>query len=263
MRVGIIGCGNIGNELALFIDKDKEFELIALNDVDKNKVSDLISDLRNNAPKFMEVDALIKNCGLIIESANKNIIHDGLSNKNLDKKNKKLLIMSTGGLISNLNLVNKIKNCEMLLPSGAIAGLDAIKSVSGKIESLTLTTTKPVKGLESAPYVLKNNLDLKKLKDMQVIFDGSLNDAVEGFPQNINVAATLFLASQFKNIKIRIIADPNTQFNTHEIEVVGSFGRIKTTTNNLPSKNPKTSYLAVLSAINLLKNLKCSIKVGN
>ena len=263
MKVGIIGCGFIGTEVAKFFDKDGYFDLIGLNDVDRNKVDELIKKLRNKKAKFMELDKLIKKCDLIIESAAKNIVEPILKDKNLDKKNKKLLIMSTGGLINCLNLLKKIKNCEILLPSGAIAGLDALKSVSGKISSLTLTTTKPLKGLEGARYILKHEIHLSELKNKKIIFEGTLNEAINGFPQNINVAATLFLASKFENIKVKIFADPNTKFNSHEIEAQGDFGIINTKTQNLPSKNPRTSYLAVLSAIQTIKNLKNNVKIGN
>ena len=262
MKVGIIGCGFIGTEVAEFIDKDRSFDLIGLNDIDKSQAEELIKKLENK-PKFMDLNDLIKNCDLIIESAAKSIVELILKSKDLDKKNKKLLIMSTGGLINNLDSLKNIKNCEILLPSGAIAGLDAIKSVSGKIVSLTLTTTKPVKGLEGAPYIVNNKISLSELKKKKVIFNGNLKEAVTGFPQNINVAATLFLASKFEEIKVKIIADPNTKYNTHEIEVKGDFGIIKTTTQNLPSKNPRTSYLAVLSTIQTIKNLKNNIKIGN
>lgn len=263
MKVGIIGCGFIGGELALFIDKNMEFELIGLNDINKSKVSRLIKKLDNSKPKFMDLDNLIAHCDLIIESATKNIIKNILKNRNLNKKNKKLLIMSTGGLIENLDLLNKVKKCEILLPSGAIAGLDAIKSAAGKIKSLTLTTTKPIKGLESAPFIIKNNIQLKKINKKMLVFEGNLKEAVAGFPQNINVAAALFLASKLKDISIKVIVDPNTRFNSHEIEVTGDFGKIKTLTSNVPSKNPRTSYLAVLSAINMLKSLKNNVKIGN
>ena len=170
--------------------------------------------------------------------------------------------MSTGGLIGNVNLLSKIKNCEILLPSGAIGGLDAVKAVSGKIKSLTLTTTKPINGLKGAPYILKKKINLKKLRNKKIIFEGNLKEAVAGFPQNINVAATLFLASKFKNIKVKIMA-AKTEFNSHEIEITGDFGIINIKTNNLPSKNPKTSYLAVLSAIKTIKNIKSILKIGN
>lgn len=263
MKVGIIGCGFIGSEIANFIDNNKNFKLTAANDVDKIKSYELIKKLKYNKPKFMELSDLIEKCDLIIESAAKNAIKSILSNKNLDNKNKKLLVMSTGGLINNINLLKKIKRCEILLPSGAIAGLDAIKSISGKIKSLTLTTTKPLKGLQGAPYIAKNSIDLSGIKGKKVLFEGNLQEAVDGFPQNINVAATLFLASKFDKIRIKIVADSDTKFNTHEIEAIGDFGVISTKTQNLPSKNPKTSYIAVLSAIQAIKNLENNVKVGN
>ena len=64
-------------------------------------------------------------------------------------------------------------------------------------------------------------------------------------------------------IKVKIIADPNAKYNTHEIEATGDFGKIKTTTNNLPSKNPRTSYLAVLSAMQTIKNMGSNLKIGS
>jgi len=263
MKAGIIGCGFIGTEIAKFMDEGENFDLMGLNDVDKNKVKVLIKKLKKNNPKFMEIDELMMKSDLIIESAAKNVVGEILKNRNLDKKNKKLLVMSTGGLINNLELLGKIKYCDILLPSGAIAGLDAIKSVSGKIKSLNLTTTKPIIGLQGAPYIISNKINLSKLKNKKIIFEGSLKEAVAGFPQNINVAATLFLASKFENIKVRIIVDPDTEFNTHEIQAQGDFGIIEATAQNLPGKNPKTSYLALLSAIQSIKNIKNNVKIGS
>src|SRR3989338_8849556 len=183
MNIGIIGCGFIGNEIAKFLDNDKQYGLIALNDTNKANAMSLLESLKNNSPKLMKLGDLINQCDLI-----------------------------------------KIKNCRIFLPSGAIAGLDAIKSVSGRIKSLMLTTTKPINSLENAPFVVKNKINLKNIPNKKIIFEGEPADAVEGFPQNINVAATLFLASKFDGIKIRIIADPNAKLNTHQVQTVGDFG---------------------------------------
>ncbi len=263
MITGIIGCGNIGTELALFMDKRKDFELKYLFDIDKDNSDNLTKKLKNSNPKFASFDSLIKNSELTIESANKEAVKKILKNKNLDKGNKKLLVMSTSGLFENITSLKKTKNCDIYLPSGAIAGLDAIKSVSGKISSLTLTTTKNPKGIANAPFILKNNINLKKIKNKKIIFQGKLKEAVVGFPKNINVAATLFLASKFNNIKIKIIADPKTKTNTHEIVCKGNFGNLTLIAENLPSKNPKTSYLAILSAIQVLKNINNKVKIGS
>ena len=86
------------------------------------------------------MEELIEKSEIIIESASKDAVKDILNSKHLDKKDKKLLIMSTGGIIENINTFEKIKNCEIYTPSGAIAGLDAIKAVSGKIKKLTFFT---------------------------------------------------------------------------------------------------------------------------
>jgi aspartate dehydrogenase len=88
---------------------------------------------------------------------------------------------------------------------------------------------------------------------------------VKLFPANINVAALLSLAglgSQKTNVKI--IADPNVDRNIHQIEARGKFGKITTSVENVPDQsNPKTSRLAILSAIECLRQI-CSedIRIG-
>ena len=69
MRIGIIGCGFIGSEIAHFIDKNKELQLIGLDDIDTKNVYILTKKLKNK-PKFMHIDELIKKSDLIVESAN-------------------------------------------------------------------------------------------------------------------------------------------------------------------------------------------------
>ena len=51
-----------------------------------------------------------------------------------------------------------------------------------------------------------------------------------------------------------IVADPNTDKNTHNILAIGKFGKISITLENVPDpNNPKTSRLAILSAIQTLR----------
>jgi aspartate dehydrogenase len=263
VKVGIIGCGNIGTELAIFVNKSRDFDLEYLCDVNSNNAEELEKRFKNNKPSIVSIGDLITNSELIIEAAGKDAVKDILNTIDLDQPGKKLLIMSTGGIVEDLNLFNKIKNCNIYLPSGAIAGLDAIKAVSGEISSLELITTKPIQGLKDSSFIIKNNINLDKIKTKKTIFEGNLKEAIEGFPKNINVAATLFLASKFKNLKIKIIVDPKAKTNNHEIICKGSFGTITAKTENLPSKNPKTSYLAVLSAIQAIRNIKDNVKIGS
>lgn len=265
MRVGIVGCGVIGSELAQAIDKEiREAQLVALTDIDEKKSKELVNLLKEK-PEILSLDELIKRSDLIIEAASKDLV-PSLARKVIDQ-GRDIMIMSVGGLLGNEDLLDlaKKKDCKIYLPSGALAGLDGVKSASvGRIDSITLTTRKPPEGLKGAPYIIRNKIDLDAIIKETVIFEGSANEAVEGFPKNINVSAALSLAGiGAEKTRVRIIADPNLKRNIHEVEVKGEFGRLVSRTENLPSpKNPKTSYLACLSAIATLKGIVSSIKIG-
>lgn len=263
MKVSIIGCGNIGSELARYIDSDNRFELTAVADVNHDHACELLKILWNNQPEVTSINQAIEKSELIIESASKKAAEEILRYPDLDKKNRKLLFMSTGGVIENLERFNSMKNCKVYVPSGAVAGLDAIGTVADYIESLTLESTKTLKSLEEAPYVVDSKIDLKNMRTKKTIFEGSIRDAVSGFPQNINVAATLYLATRFEDLLVKIIADPLARFNTHQITCKGRFGCITARSENVLSLNPKTSYLAVLSAVSILKNLMYNIRIGS
>ncbi|VVB64953.1 putative L-aspartate dehydrogenase [uncultured archaeon] len=101
------------------------------------------------------------------------------------------------------------------------------------------------------------------MKGPTTVFEGSAAEAVKAFPANVNVAATLCLAAREGNVRVRSVADPDIKVNMHEIVAEGDFGQMTTRVENVPSpKNPKTSYLAALSAIATLRSIVEPIKIG-
>ena len=61
----------------------------------------------------------------------------------------------------------------------------------------------------------------------------------------------------------RSIADHAVTRNVHEIKVTGEFGALTVRVENVPSpENPKTSYIAMLSAIATLAKLTEPMWVG-
>ena len=59
------------------------------------------------------------------------------------------------------------------------------------------------------------------------IFQGTAKDAVSLFPANINVSALLSLSGiGSEKTMVTIMADPNTDKNTHHIEAIGTFGKM-------------------------------------
>ncbi len=66
-----------------------------------------------------------------------------------------------------------------------------------------------------------------------------------------------------KKTKVRIIATPHMLVNVHEVYIVGDSGSIYARTENFPSEqNPKTSRLAILSAVATLERILKNVKIG-
>lgn len=266
LKVGIIGCGTIGSEMARACQTrlNSSVDLAGICDLIEEKALLLQKSLKNKTP-VLKLDDLIKRSDLIVEAAGARISAEIL--KKAIKGKKDVLIMSIGGLLGNEGLLNKAEEAgiKVYLPSGALCGIDGLKSASvGRIDSVTLTTRKPPKGLTGAPYVTKNNIDLPSIKEETVIFEGTADDAVKGFPQNVNVAAILSLAGLGKaKTLVRIVTSPDYTKNIHEVEIKGESGNITTRTENLPSKvNPKTSQLAVFSAVATLEGIVKNVRIG-
>lgn len=267
LKVGIVGCGTIGTQLAYAIEQrfSEQAELFALCDIDKDKVKNLKTSSSAN-PRILSIDKLIDCCDLIIEAASASISYE-VAQKALHQS-KDAMIMSAGGILDKadeLFALAQTKGCRIYLPSGAIGGLDAVKAASmAKIERATLITRKPPQGLAGAPYLVKNKIDLSKIKQETVVFEGKASEAIKGFPKNVNVCATLSLAGiGAEKTMVKIISSPDYKANIHEIEVEGDFGRLAVKVENVPSPvNPKTSFLASLSAIATLKNILDVVKIG-
>lgn len=262
LKVGIVGCGNIGLELARFVHQHSAFTLHAVSDVAPDPIRRLLDEVQPDRFETLEMADLVDAVDLVVETANKQAAAAILAHPRLDKPGKKLFLLSTSALLENSDRVKQLKHCEVFLPSGAIAGLDAIKAVAKHISSLTLTTTKPPAGLAGAPYVVEAEIDLDGLRAATTIFSGGLADAVRGFPKNVNVAATLFAASSFEDLQVKVIADPDAILNKHEVVCNGDFGTITIRAENKPSANPRTSLLAILSAKRTLGGMVETIHVG-
>ena len=250
----------MGTQIALAIDSGQiPATLTHVFDESKEKSALLVKKLTNK-PEIVENSHLLSSnpVDIVVEAASQNAVRD-VSLSILQNK-KDLMIMSVGALLDESIydiLSNACKDFKktIYLPSGAIAGLDGIKSVQDELESLLITTTKHPRSLKDVKFFETSDIDLDKIDSSTIVFDGIAKDAVSLFPANINVAALLSLIGiGSEKTGVKIIVDPNTDKNTHCIEAKGKFGKMTFTIENVPDvNNPKTSRLAILSAIETLK----------
>jgi len=267
MKVGLIGCGAIGSEVAYAIDKEiRQIDLSIVYDIEKTKVDRLLSNLTKKPEVASSIRQVVEKANLTVEAASPQIVEELLTLAL--KKDKDILIMSIGGVLGHLDILEKIKKegrCKVYFPSGAIAGLDGLNAAQEKeIYSITLTTTKHPQALAGAPYITRHKIKLKNIKKPTLIFEGTSMEAIKAFPRNINVSATLSLAGiGMEKTKVRIVADPGITKNKHKIEIKGVFGEMEIVVKNIPSAtNPKTSYLAALSAVATLRKIVNPVKIG-
>src|SRR6185369_9021265 len=138
--ISIIGCGNIGTALAMFLEKQDAIKITALADMNNLAANLLLNKLKLHHPRIMSTQKAIEQSDLIIEAASPDAVKEILNQVSLQQVNKKILVISTGGLISKNKSHQANTHAEIFFPSGAIAGLDAIKAVAHQIDWLELIT---------------------------------------------------------------------------------------------------------------------------
>jgi aspartate dehydrogenase len=265
-KVAIIGYGSIGREIISATKKGEvpNAKIVALFDKESRVISSvgydnsalhLFTDFNEfyNSPIYSNLD-------IIIECASKEAVRE--YGKKIIESKKDLIVLSVGAFsdkeyLSELQNLSNLNNTRILVPTGAIAGLDSIKSVKKYLESLTITTTKHPKSFAGAPFFKKSKIKLEEISKKTILYEGNAITAIEFFPANVNVAVSIALAGiGLEKTQVTIIADPTISVNKHEILGKGSFGEIHIIVQNIPSPtNPRTSYLASLSAIECLRSL--------
>ena len=136
-----------------------------------------------------------------------------------------LMIISVGALadpalLARLKAAAQSGHGRILLPAGAIGGLDAIAAmrVAG-LTSVRYRSRKP----PAAGSAAERTVDLGALTRPTVLYKGIAGEAALLYPQNANVAAAVALAGLgFDATEVELVADPGAPGNVHEIEAEGA-----------------------------------------
>lgn len=270
MKVALIGCGAMGKVIAKAI-LAKEITGVQLVAVAELRPSDEVRELskKTGFPLVSKPEDVLKySPDLVIEAAEQEVVREYAPLFVQAKKD--IMIMSVGAL-ADIDFLSKLlglatsQGVRIIVPSGAIGGLDAIKSANvGKLTEVIIKNIKPPQALEGAPFVVRNKIDLKSITSPTKIYEGFAEEAAREFPKNVNVAVALSLAGIGPaKTRVIVIVDPGETRNVHEIVAKGDFGEATLTVASVPSPdNPKTSHLAALSAIATLRSLTNPLQVG-
>ena len=145
IKVGIVGMGVIGTHIAEAITTG--IPGVALAGV----------TVRNPATagghRALTLDRLIAESDLVVEAATQAALREFAPS--VLAAGRHIMVLSVGGLVGVLDEWARLAEkhgCRILVPSGAIAGLDGMKGArEGTITSVTMETRKPPRGLAGAP----------------------------------------------------------------------------------------------------------------
>jgi len=247
--IGLIGFGAIGKDIYNKISDNfiNGYKIIGVFSKDINE-----SKIQRNLKCYSLTELLKKKPKLIIEAASVEALKEYAE---IILKNKiDLLCLSICSFADKsffnkiYNLKRKIKN-RIYIPSGAIAGLDAISAsaLSHELKSVQLIQRKP-------PLALLSKEKALILKKEKILLNTTARKACLNFPRNSNIAGTLAICGiGFEKTKVIVIADPKVKKNIAQIKASGKFGELKIFLKNNLSNNPKTSRLTALSVLESLK----------
>lgn len=263
-HIGIVGCGAIGRALLTAVENGKLAVRIAgVTSRTERSARDRLATLKR-PPPYLSLPELIAASDLVVEAAGGSVVPKLA--EEVFAAGKDLMVISAGALLDHPEIMQRSRQtgCRLYVPSGAIAGLDGIKSACvGAITQVTMTTRKPPNGLEGAPYLVEKGISLAGLTEEKEVFSGSAREACQGFPANVNVSAAVSLAGIGPDLtRIRILAVPGLPRNCHDIEIEGEFGRLHIHIENVPSENPKTGKLTALSIIRSVQDVVDPVRIG-
>jgi aspartate dehydrogenase len=267
ISVGLIGAGGIAQDVVAAIREQDGGEKVRI-------VGALVRPGRATAARAQlpgieiveSLDALLA-CGpkLVAEVAGQSAVAkygEAVLRRGID-----FLIISVGALadpvlLAQLKAAAEASGSRILLPAGAIGGIDAVAAmrVAG-LKAVKYRSRKPPAAWRGSPA--EQIADLGSLKERTVLYRGNAGEAALRFPQNANVAAALALAGLgFDATEVELVADPDAPGNVHEIEAEGAAGRFSIRLQGKPSRsNPKTSALAAMSVARALLNESATIVI--
>lgn len=265
IRVAIGSLGTIGLRVARRLDEGMPgLQLTAVSANDRARALQKVSSF-SNIPAVTELSELADTADIIVECAPAAVFRE-LAEPVIER-GKKFMPLSVGALLSHWDLVDRAAEtgAQILVPSGALLGLDAVRAArEGEFNSVTMVTRKPPAGLAGAPHLIDNNISIDNLTEPKLVFEGTAREGAKGFPANVNVAAALSLAGPGPdNTMLQIWADPTVDRNTHKIKVDANSASFEMQMYSIPTtEKPATGRIVALSVIASLRAQTAPLVIG-
>ena len=244
-RLAIIGYGAITDEVVRVLDERKSLESVASVLVRPGRLAEAREKAAGRFPVAASLkEALERRPSIVAECAG----HGAMRDYAVEILRAKVpLICSSVGVLADKAFAASLPNIDkLLIPSGAIAGIDGLLAArTAGLKEARYTSIKPPAAWIGTPAQDKAG------KRRTVLFEGTAREAALAYPKNVNVGVTVALAGLgMDRTRVSLVSDPEASGPLGIIEASGDFGTFRFEILAYASpRNPKTSLLTAHSIV--------------
>ncbi len=259
LRVGLIGYGAIGQEVSRLVAERAATDMVIVGALVRHSTAPRPA---GSPPIVSTLSGLLaQQPHVIVEVAGQEGLREhgpGVLRAGVD-----LLFVSVGALaeqetLNNLLTAAQSGNSQAKVVSGAIGALDALSAASlGELRCVVHT-------MRRIPTSLLSSEEAARLTAPHEVFRGTARQAARQFPEFLNVAAAVALASKgLDQTEVRVIADPAVKHSIHEVLAEGTFGVLRFEIENAPMPlASRGARLVAMSVVRTLQQRRASLVIG-
>lgn len=257
LRLALIGWGAINRRVAeLLVERSKGDIAIAAVAV-RNAAAAI--DIPPGAKLITAPEELTGlNLDLVVEAAGREAV--GIWGETALTHAPAFAVASTSAfcddaLLDRLIATAESRSSQLLIPPGALAGIDGIAAASLlPLDEVIHRIVKPPAAWSGTSA--ESLIALYEITEATAFFSGTAREAASRFPQNANVAVISALAGiGLDRTRVELVADPAAGGNGHQLSARGAFGKLDIAIENRPlATNPKSSEMTALGLVRLIEN---------
>jgi predicted dinucleotide-utilizing enzyme len=229
-RIAVLGYGFIGSNLNKGIAERDDLEVVGIYNRDPWRLEELDSDLRIHDLK--DVGGLDPD--VVIEAAHPDITRQ-FGSKFLafaDYMPLSVTALADDDLFESLKRSAEINGNRMLIPHGALVGLDSLLEWRDHWKDVSVTFRKSPRNIDFSNV----DVDASEIDGTTTLYDGPARGIAARYPRNVNTIITAALATVgLDRLRARLIADPGLDVAIAEVEAIGVDGSQLQTVRRQPA----------------------------
>lgn len=168
--------------------------------------------------------------------------------------------LADAALLAELEAAAREGGSSLHVMSGAVGGFDVLRTMAlDPTTRFSIDNVKAPDSLAAAPALGGRELSQDRVEE---VFRGPADQAIAGFPKNVNVAvASALAAGALDRAEVVITSVPGKVNNTHVICAANNMVQARIEVSSSPDPaNPRSSTVTAWSAVALLVNLASPVK---